>query len=222
MLAALAQATKRLRMGVLVTGIHYRHPAVLANMAATIDIISGGRLDIGVGAGWNMTESEAYGIELGSLKERSDRFEEGIQVLASLLANETTDFDGTYYQLKQATCNPKPVQKPHPPICVGGSGAKRTLLTTAKYAQHWNFSFGGVDDFKNSRDILHQHCADVGRDPSEILLSSHITYDGDPESTAATAAEFGEAGIELAIIYLHPPYSTDILERTAEALAKIV
>ena len=221
MLAALAQATKRLRLGVLVTGIHYRHPAVLANMAATLDIISGGRLEIGIGAGWNMTESEAYGIELGSLKERSDRFEEAIQVLVGLLSNPTTDFDGDYYQLTAATCNPKPIQRPHPPICVGGSGEKRTLKTTAKYAQHWNFSFGGVDDFKHSRDVLHQHCADIGRDPSEILLSSHIAYDGDPKATAATAAEFGEAGVELAIVYLHAPYSTKVLEPIAEAFAAI-
>ncbi|MDT5143511.1 MAG: hypothetical protein QOI79_2874, partial [Mycobacterium sp.] len=101
-LTALAQATKRLRLGTLVTGIHYRHPAVLANMAAALDVISDGRLELGIGAGWNEEESGAYGIELGSIRERFDRFEEACEVLTSLLSNETTNFDGKFYQLKDA------------------------------------------------------------------------------------------------------------------------
>ena len=221
MLAALAQATRRLRLGALVTGIHYRHPAVLANMAATLDIISGGRLELGLGAGWNVEESNAYGIELGSLKERSDRFEEACQVITALLTNDVSDFDGRYYRLTAARCNPKPVQRPHPPICIGGSGEKRTLRTVARYAQHWNFSFGEVDDFKQKRDVLHAHCSDIGRDPEEILLSSHIAYDGDAASTAATASAFGEAGVELAIVYFHAPYSTAVLEPLAKELSQL-
>ncbi len=138
-LTALAQATRRLRLGTLVTGIHYRHPAVLANMAATIDIISGGRLELGIGAGWNEEESGAYGIELGTRRERSDRFEEACQVLISLLSQPVTDFHGKHYQLNEARCEPKGPQRPHPPICIGGSGERRTLRTTALYAQHWNF-----------------------------------------------------------------------------------
>ena len=146
-LTALAQATKRLRVGVLVTGIHYRHPAVLANMAAALDIISNGRLELGIGAGWNEEESGAYGIELGSIKERFDRFEEACEVLTSLLCKETTTFDGKYYQLKDARNEPKGPQKPHPPICIGGSGEKRTLPLTAKYADHWNFVGGPPEEF---------------------------------------------------------------------------
>src|SRR5437764_3026291 len=103
-LAALAQATTRLRVGVLVTGMVYRHPTVLANMAATLDIISGGRLDLGLGAGWNEEECGAYGIELGSLKERFDRFDEGLEVIVDLLTNETSNFDGRYYTLPEARC----------------------------------------------------------------------------------------------------------------------
>jgi alkanesulfonate monooxygenase SsuD/methylene tetrahydromethanopterin reductase-like flavin-dependent oxidoreductase (luciferase family) len=114
-LAALAQATRRLRLGVLVTGIQYRYPAVLANMTATLDIVSGGRLELGIGAGWNEEESGAYGIELGTLSERSDRFEEACQVLIGLLSQETTNFDGAYYRLKDARCEPKRPQRPHPP-----------------------------------------------------------------------------------------------------------
>ena len=167
-LTALAQATKRLRLGTLVTGIHYRHPAVLANMAAALDIISNGRLELGIGAGWNEEESGAYGIELGSIKERFDRFEEACEVLTSLLSEETTDFAGRYYQLKGARNEPKGVQRPHPPICIGGSGEKRTLRITARYAQHWNFAGGPPELFARKRDVLASHCADIGRDPKEI------------------------------------------------------
>src|SRR6201992_1764696 len=111
-LTALAQATKRLRLGTLVSGIHYRHPAVLANMAATLDVISGGRLEIGIGAGWNEEESGAYGMELGTPGERSDRFEEACEVIVGLLTQETTTFKGRYYELTEARNEPKPVQQP--------------------------------------------------------------------------------------------------------------
>jgi alkanesulfonate monooxygenase SsuD/methylene tetrahydromethanopterin reductase-like flavin-dependent oxidoreductase (luciferase family) len=201
-LTALAQATRRLRLGTLVTGIHYRHPAVLANMAATLDIVSGGRLELGIGAGWNEEESAAYGITLGSPAERSDRFEEACEVIVSLLGNETTSFKGKYYELTNARCNPKPVQRPHPPLCVGGSG-------------------GTVEEFKVKRDVLLRHCEDVSRDPKEILLSSHVRFEGDPAATAASAAALGEAGVGLAIVQLRAPHSASVLEPLAEALAEL-
>ncbi|MEP6625232.1 MAG: LLM class flavin-dependent oxidoreductase, partial [Acidimicrobiia bacterium] len=116
MLAAMAQATRRIRIGCQVTGMVYRHPAVLANMAATIDIISGGRLEVGVGAGWNQEECDAYGIPLPPLKERFDRFDEGVEALVLLLSQETSTLEGRYVQLRDARCEPKPVQRPHPPI----------------------------------------------------------------------------------------------------------
>jgi alkanesulfonate monooxygenase SsuD/methylene tetrahydromethanopterin reductase-like flavin-dependent oxidoreductase (luciferase family) len=106
MLSALAQATRRIRIGCMVNGMHYRHPAVTANMAATLDIISGGRLDLGMGAGWNLQESNAYGIELGSVKERLDRFEEGVEVIVRLLSQEVTDFQGRYFTITDARCEP--------------------------------------------------------------------------------------------------------------------
>ena len=221
-LTALAQATRRLRLGTLVTGIHYRHPAVLANMAATLDIVSGGRLELGIGAGWNIEESGAYGIELGTPKERSDRFEEACEVLVGLLGpQQKTSFKGRYYELTDAMCNPKPVQQPHPPICIGGSGEKRTLRTAARFAQHWNFVGGTVEQFRHARDVLHQHCADIGRDPAEILLSSHVHFTGDPAETAANAAALGEAGVELAIVNLRPPHTAAVLEPLADALAAL-
>jgi len=222
-LTALAQATTRLRLGTLVTGIHYRHPAVLANMAAALDIISGGRLELGIGAGWNEEESGAYGIELGSIKERFDRFEEACQVLIGLLSQDTTDgfdFHGTYYQLEAARNEPKGPQRPHPPICIGGSGEKRTLRITAKYADHWNFVGGPPEEFARKRDVLAAHCADVGRDPKEIMLSAHVRFDPDRGHRAVIedALALGAEGLDLAIVYLPTPHDPAVLEPLAEAI----
>jgi alkanesulfonate monooxygenase SsuD/methylene tetrahydromethanopterin reductase-like flavin-dependent oxidoreductase (luciferase family) len=121
-------------------------------MATALDIISGGRLELGIGAGWNEEESEAYGIPLGTPAERSDRFEEACEVLTSLLSQEATTFRGKYYQLTDARNEPKGVQRPHPPICIGGSGEKRTLRTAARFAQHWSFLGGTPQEFAQKRD----------------------------------------------------------------------
>jgi F420-dependent oxidoreductase-like protein len=222
-LSALAQATRRLRLGVLVSGIHYRHPAVLANMAASLDIVSGGRLELGIGAGWNEEESTAYGIELGSRKQRSDRFEEACQVIVDLLTKEWSDFSGEYYTITHARCEPKPVQKPHPPICIGGSGEQRTLRTTARFAQHWNYGIGEVDVFDRKLDVLRQHCAELGRDPKEITISTHLWLrpDMDPKELADVAATYAEHGADLGIVQLPPPYTPAILTPLAEALAQV-
>jgi F420-dependent oxidoreductase-like protein len=205
MLAGLAQATSRLRLGTMVTGVHYRHPAVLANMAATIDIMSDGRLELGIGAGWNEEESGAYGIGLGTAAERSDRLEEACQVLIGLLAQETTTFLGEHFALVDARCGPKGPQRPHPPLVFGGSGEKRTLLTAARYAQHWNFLGGTPDEFAQKRTTLIQHCTDIGRDPDEIILSNHVWLnsgsDADLAAMARQISDLADVGLDLAIVY---------------------
>jgi F420-dependent oxidoreductase-like protein len=220
-LAALAQATKRLRVGVLVTGMPYRHPAILANMAATLDVVSGGRLELGIGAGWNQEEADAYGIDLGSsLTERFDRFDEACEIIVGLLTQPTTTVAGTHYRVTDAYCEPKPVQKPHPPICIGGTGERRTLPAVARWAQHWNHPGTSVADWKAKIDVLHACCADLGRDPAEITTSTHLRFSPDdgPAALAESAAEWAEAGLDLGIIYLPTPHTAAVLEPMAEAL----
>jgi F420-dependent oxidoreductase-like protein len=219
-LTALAQATTRLRLGTLVTGIHHRHPAVLANMVAALDIISGGRLELGIGAGWNEEESGAYGIELGTITERFDRFDEACRVLIGLLSQDVVDFDGRFFQLKAARNEPKGPQRPHPPICIGGNGEKRTLRITAKYAQHWNFVGGTPAEFARKRDVLKAHCADVGRNPKDIMLSAHIRLSPDHNYRAVVedAIALGAEGLDLAIVYLPVPFDPRIMEPLAETV----
>src|SRR6476469_7702315 len=176
MLAAMAQATRRIRLGCQVTGMIYRHPAVLANMAATIDIVSNGRLIVGVGAGWNQQECDAYGIPLPPLQERFDRFDEGVEALILLMTEEHSNLDGKYIQLRDARCEPKPVQQPHPPIAIGGNGPQRTLRTVAKFAQHWN-STAGVGEWPAISAVLDERCAEIGRDPGTIERSVNLRYD---------------------------------------------
>lgn len=218
-LAALAQATRRLRVGVLVTGVPYRHPSVLANMAATLDIVSGGRLELGLGAGWNTDESTALGIDLPPLRERFDRFDEALDVVTTLLANEVSDYDGRYFTLRQARCEPKPVQRPRPPIVIGGTGPNRTLRAVARHADHWNHPGATPDEWRGTLDVLHERCAEIGRDPNTITTSTHVRVDWDePKSAADECARWADAGLDLAILYLPTPHTPAGLEPVADAL----
>jgi len=220
MLAALAQATTRLRLGAMVNGMHHRHPAVTANMAATVDIISGGRLELGMGAGWNEMESDAYGIELGTLKERFDRFDEGIPIIRSLLDNEVTNFAGDYFTITDARCEPKPVQ-PKLPLVIGGKGRKRTLRTVARFADQWDMTFPDAPSHWLELDaVLQEHCDAVGRDPSEITRSVHLGFgpDDDPAELADRADGFFEAGVDLVVWSMRGEIVPDRLEPLAAAL----
>jgi F420-dependent oxidoreductase-like protein len=207
-LGALAQATSRIRIGCMVNGIVYRHPAVLANMAAALDIVSGGRLELGLGAGWNERELDAYGIELGTLTERFDRFDEACDVITRLLRDTSTDFAG---------------QRPHPPICIGGGGEKRTLRIAAKYAQHWNFPGGSPADFRRKRDVLHEHCAAIGRDPAEITTSTHLLMwpDKTVADVVAQAEAYAEVGLDVGIVYLEAPLPPSLVADLSAALSPL-
>jgi F420-dependent oxidoreductase-like protein len=221
MLAALAQATKRLRLGSMVNGMHFRHPGLTANMAVTLDHISGGRLNLGLGAGWFEGEAEAYGIPLGTRKERSDRFEEGVEVIVRLLTQDTTTFTGEYFQLVDARCNPKPVQTPVP-IVIGGTGPKRTLKVVARWADMWDTFPESVEGWKTTRSILDGHCAAIGRNPSDIRSSIHLGWPADAEPAAMAAQAAPYLGIvDLVIFSMRGPYRVDLLEPLANELRKL-
>jgi F420-dependent oxidoreductase-like protein len=220
LLAALAQATRRLRLGCMVNGMHFRHPAVTANMAATLDHIAGGRFHLGLGAGWFEPEAEAYGIPLGTLTERFDRFDEGVEVIVSLLTRPTTTFAGRYYRLTDARCEPKPVQD-RIPIVIGGRGPRRTLRTVARWADHWDVARPGDPAAWSRLDgVLREHCAAIGRDPGEIRRSVHLMWaaDDDPAALADAAAGFGAAGVDLVIFSMRGPYDAGLLDPLAKAL----
>jgi F420-dependent oxidoreductase-like protein len=165
-LAALAAVIPRLRLGTLVTGNTYRHPAVLAKMAATVDHISGGRVVLGLGSGWQENEHEKYGIPFHTIGNRLERLEEACQVIKSLFNEPSTNFSGKFYELHDAPLEPKPVQSPLP-LLIGGGGEKVTLRITAQYADEWNV-WGNVAELKHKMTILDQHCEKLGRDPADI------------------------------------------------------
>jgi F420-dependent oxidoreductase-like protein len=221
-LSALAQATRRIRVGTMVCGMHFRHPAVTASMASSLDIVSGGRLELGLGAGWYELEAEAYGFDLGTIGERMTRFEEGTEVIHMLLTQETTDFDGEFFTLREARNEPKPVQTPRPPIVVGGRGEKRTLRLAARRASMWDAMFieDELDEWRRLRDVLWQHCSDVGRDPKEIALSSHLRLDPDPDPSevAARAGELFEAGIDVVLLAFTAQHDASTVEKIGAVL----
>ncbi|NNC78968.1 MAG: TIGR03560 family F420-dependent LLM class oxidoreductase [Acidimicrobiales bacterium] len=220
MLGALAQATSRIRVGAMVNGMHHRHPAVTANMAATLDHISNGRFELGMGAGWNFMESDAYGIPLGTKKERSDRFEEGMEVIHSMLTNRETTFSGEYYQLTEALCEPRPVQD-HIPIVIGGGGRKRTLRTAARFADQWDYTFPkSVGEWLDLDGALRAHCEDVGRDQADITRSIHLGFDDtDPRQLAESAQPFFQAGVDVVVWSMRGEMDAARVGKLAEALA---
>ena len=222
-LSALAQATSRIRIGCMVNGVPYRHPALVANMAASLDIVSGGRLELGLGAGWNEQETKAYGIDLLPMGQRMDRFEEAVEVIDSLLVHEITTFQGKYFQLEQARCEPKGPQQPRPPIVIGGGGEKRTLRIAARFAQHWNLPFATPEVFHKKNEILLAHCEAVGRDSSLIMRSVQIesTADQDPAEVADSAAALFAAGVDQVILTLRTPYRAERVAALAKSLEAI-
>jgi F420-dependent oxidoreductase-like protein len=218
-LAALAAETKRIRLGLMVTGNTYRHPAVLAKIAATLDVISNGRLDFGIGAGWNVYEHDSMGLELGTPGPRIRKFGEACDIFKSLFTEHLTTFEGKYYTLKDARCEPKPVQKPYPPFVIGGSGEQLTLRIVAKHANIWNFGGGDAATFTHKVNVLNEHCAAIGRDPSEIQKSIQIqVFPDDMQKTIDTVQELVDVGATHIILNIRPPHVPNIVARCAEEI----
>jgi F420-dependent oxidoreductase-like protein len=172
-LSALAALVPRMRVGTIVLGNTYRHPAVVAKMAAQLDIISGGRLLLGLGAAWQRNEHEAYGIPFYTMRERLERLEEACEVIRRLWTERRSNFHGRYYQLSDAPLDPKPIQKPHPELMIGGAGERVTLRIVARHAGHWNV-WGGPKILARKGAILEEHCAAVGRDSQTIKKSVNM------------------------------------------------
>ena len=173
-MAALSRDVPRLRIGTLVSGNTYRHPALLANMVATLDNLNNGRTVLGLGSGWQQNEHEAYGFEFGTTASRLRMLDEACQVIKGLLTNDFFDFEGEFYQLRHAPLEPKPKQN-HLPLMIGGGGEKVTLKIAAKYADEWNV-WGDVETLKKKMGILNQHCEAVSRDPAEIEKSAACSF----------------------------------------------
>ena len=218
-LTSLLASTDRIRGGVLVTGMLYRHPAVLANMASTLDITSAGRLELGLGAGWFDEECEAYGIELGTMDERFDRFDEGLEIVHGLLTRDRTTFEGRHYKLEAAMNNPKGPQDPLP-ICVGGAGLRRTIPLAAKFAHHWNYGRPtmSVGDFARRYDAFCKALESEGRDRAEVTVSTVIRSTDDPAGMIAEAEAYAAAGADLAIVSLSKERPPGQVEELAEVL----
>lgn len=222
LLSALAAQTKRLRVGVLVTGNTYRHPAVLAKMAATVDHVSHGRLILGMGAGWFELEHTAYGIPFSTVGGRARRLGEALEVIKLLFTEEKSTYTGKYYQLKDALFEPKTVQKPHPPILIGGIGPKLIQPLIARHANIWHLRVGDSDP-EETRQIcsnFDEICRQVGRDPAEVEKAVSLR----PAQLAGAAKEvrgqvqaLADVGIRHFIISLYPT-DRKILSRFAKEI----
>lgn len=179
-LAALAVQTQRIRIGALVTGNTYRHPAILAKIATTVDVISHGRLEFGIGAGWYEPEHTMFGLPFGSVRSRCERLDEALRVIRALWHESQPSVSGTHYQLSAAIAEPKPVQRPHPPITIAGAGEKRLLPIVARHADAWS-SFGSPEVFRRKIEILRTYCDAEGRDcnavEKQVLVPAAITTD---------------------------------------------
>ena len=219
-IAALAASVPRIRLAPLVTSVTFRHPAVLAKIAAAVDQVSHGRLTLGIGAGWQQNEHASYGIALGTVRERLDRFEEAVQILRSMLSQPRTTFAGQYFRLQDAPNQPAPVQG-RMPLLIGGRGERRTMLIAARYADEWN-SWTTPELLAHKVSVLRAHCEQVGRDPDEIHVSTqallylstdqewlrgqrqadpgHPVIVGTPAEVADIVARYREAGADELII----------------------
>jgi F420-dependent oxidoreductase-like protein len=218
-LAAMATVVKRARVGCLVTGVTYRNPAVLAKMAVTVDHISGGRLEFGLGAAWHEAEHRGYGIPFPSAGERIAILDEALRVIKALWTEDTASFDGRHFRLEDAICNPKPVQKPHPPIVVAGQGAKKSLRVVATHADEWNGT--GIEPAEWSRisHVLTSHCDAIGRDPAAIRRGVQVFLHPAQERAMAETLDllpaYEAAGCQHAVLNFYQPPTDGQLERAA-------
>jgi F420-dependent oxidoreductase-like protein len=217
LLAGLAAVTSRIRLGVLVTGITYRHPSILATEAVTVDHISNGRLEIGMGAAWHQPEHEALGVPFPPIKERAERLEEGVQVMRLLMTKDRASFKGHHYQLDDASYHPRPVQQPHPPIWIGAGGEQLMLPIVARQADAWH-AFGSEESMARKSQLLDQLTEKAGRDPKAILRSASLSLSRPWEQVRRRAAQLRDAGFG----YLIAEWPSEGQRRLDEFVEKVM
>jgi F420-dependent oxidoreductase-like protein len=198
-LGFLAGRTERMTLGLMVTGVTYRHPALLAKIVTTLDIVSNGRAQLGIGAAWYEREHLAYGVPFPPLSERFERLEETLQICHQMWGDDDGPFDGTYYQLVETVCSPKPVSSPRPPILVGGSGEQKTLRLVARYADACNLFATERAEVAHKLEVLERHCADADRDPAQIRRTILAMSDplADSEAFLSSMETYAALGIDL-------------------------
>jgi F420-dependent oxidoreductase-like protein len=199
LLGALAAATERVRLGALVTGITYRHPSVLATQAVTVDHVSGGRLELGIGAAWNEHEHRALGIPFPPIRERAERLEEAVIVMRSLMTEDTVSFDGRHYRLEDATYHPRPVQRPHPPIWIGARGERRTIPVAARQADVWHVD-GSLEGLRRRARVLDRAAEEAGRDPASITRASTLSISEGWDEVRQRANALRDAGFSYLVV----------------------
>jgi F420-dependent oxidoreductase-like protein len=223
LLASLAAVTERLRLGVMVSSNTFRHPSLLAKMALTVDHVSSGRLDLGLGAGWHAEEHEAFGIDLPPAAERWERLGEACAILHGLLTQERFFFAGTHYRLVDAEPGLAPVQRPRPPIVIGGVGPNRTLPIVAQWADHWNYYEKpiSVSGFQAALTRLHALCDEIGRDPADIEVSVQMLYPGSPSEAGDIAARYLDAGADHILMSFPTPVPPGAVAECGRALSSL-
>jgi F420-dependent oxidoreductase-like protein len=210
-LTALLVEARRIRGGLMVTANTFRHPAVLAKIATTVDVVSKGRVEVGLGAGWHEDEHKQYGLPLPPLGERMRRLEEACQIMKALWTEPRATVEGEYYQVREAFLEPKPVQRPHPPLVLGTSGEKVGLRIVARHGQEWNMAKGTPAEFQRLSTLLDGYCRDAGRDPASVERSIQFLPEAmqgdDAAALVARAREFVAAGATHLIWNCPVPYS---------------
>jgi F420-dependent oxidoreductase-like protein len=220
LLGAMAVATTRTRIGCMVTGNTYRHPGILAKCAVTVDHLSGGRLEFGLGAGWAEYEHTMFDLRLGPPGERLDRLEEACEILRSLWSAPRTTYDGQHYKITDAVAEPKPVQE-RLPIWIGGSGRRRTLRIAARFADVWNAAGGTPEEIADLSGVLDQHCSDVGRDPAEIRRTVQVRLADDTDETLRLVERYAAVGVTEFVLVMITPDAVPAAERAAEMLPRL-
>jgi F420-dependent oxidoreductase-like protein len=211
-LAGLARETSRIRLGTLVTGMTHRHPSVLAAQALTVDHLSGGRLELAVGAAWNGDEHRSLGIEFPPAAERMDRLEEGIEVLKLLLTTDDAELDGRHYSLRAATMHPRPIQVPRPPLWVGGTGRRRLLPIAGAHADVWHGWADSAEELRELNVILDRAAESAGRDPSDVARASSLDLSQPLDAVGRDIEMFADGGVSYLTVGW-PSEGRDVLDR---------